>query len=216
LTTFHPDLVAGLDEPVRRYFAHAIRVGAPLPARLRLSMAGHIRLGLWVPFTAEQETARDAFTWTARVGGGALSVTDRYAGGRGSVEGRLAGRLRLFGAADADTTRSAAGRAALEAVTLAPPCVFPQAGVEWRAEGSEHIVATLELAPERPEVHVRLRADGSVRGVVARRWRKGGYADCGAAVHAERAFGDFTLPSRLTVAWDDAPFFRAAIRTVDT
>jgi len=30
LTGFDPAMLAGLDEPVRRYFAHAIRVGAPL------------------------------------------------------------------------------------------------------------------------------------------------------------------------------------------
>jgi uncharacterized protein DUF6544 len=208
-------MVARLDEPVRRYFAHAIRVGAPLPARLRLSMAGHIKLGLWVPFTARQETAGDRFTWTATVGR-ALTVTDRYADGRGSMEGRLAGRVRLFRVADEDTTRSAAGRAALEAVTLAPACVLPQAGVDWRAEDADHIVAAWELPPERPEVHVRLAPDGAVRGVVARRWRKGGYADCGATVHAERAFGDFTIPSRFTVAWDGAPFFRARIRAIVT
>jgi hypothetical protein len=200
---------------VRRYFARAIRVGAPLPARLRLSMTGRIKLGLWVPFRAEQETARDAFTWTARVGR-VLGVTDRYAGGRGSMEGRLAGRIRLFRAADEDTTRSAAGRAALEAVTLAPACVLPQAGVQWRAENDDHIVATWDLEPERPEVHVRLAPDGAVRTVVARRWRKGGYADCGATVHAERTFGDLTIAARFTVAWDDAPFFRAQIRAVTT
>lgn len=206
--------MARLDEPVRRYFAHAIRVGAPLPARLRLSMAGRIRLGLWVPFAASQETARDRFTWTATIGR-AFTVTDGYTGGRGSMEGRCFG-VRLFSAADQDTTRSAAGRAALEAVTLAPPCVLPQPGVDWRAEDDDHIVAGFELPPERPEVHVHLAPDGAVRAVVARRWRKGGYADCGAAVHAERAFGDFTVPSRFTVAWDGAPFFRAEIRSVVT
>jgi hypothetical protein len=176
-------------------------------------MAGRIRLGLWLPFTAEQEIAGDGFTWTASVGR-ALTVTDRYAAGAGSMEGRFAGRVRLFRAADEDTTRSAAGRAALEAVTLAPPCVLPQAGVEWRAESADHIVATWALPPERPEVHVRLAPDGAVHGVVARRWRKGGYADCGATVHAEEAFGDLTIPSRFAVGWDDKPFFRAEIRSV--
>jgi hypothetical protein len=32
---FTPDMLAGLDEPVRRYFTHAIRDGAPLPNGVR-------------------------------------------------------------------------------------------------------------------------------------------------------------------------------------
>jgi len=40
------DLVAELDEPVQRYFAHALGAGVALPARVRLSMVGRIRVGV--------------------------------------------------------------------------------------------------------------------------------------------------------------------------
>jgi hypothetical protein len=131
--------------------------------------------------------------------------------------GRLAGRLRLFGAEDADVTRSAAGRAALEAVTVAPACVLPQAGVSWHAEDDELIVASWELPPERPEVRVRIAPDGAVREVGAQRWRKGGCVRCTCTASAERRFGGFTVPSRSTVAWDaDPPFFSADLRSFDT
>jgi hypothetical protein len=215
VSAFTPELVAGLDGPVRRYFTHAIRAGAPLPPRMRLSMTGRIKVGLWLPFSAEQEIDRDGFVWSARAAR-VLAVTDRYAGGAGSLEGRLAGRARLFAAADEDVTRSAAGRAALEAVTFAPACLLPQTGVSWRAADHERIVATWELPPERPAVHVRIAPDGSAREVVTRRWSKRGYQPCGATIHAERTFGDFTVPSRFTVAWGfgtaaAAPFFRAEI-----
>ena len=43
-----------LDEPVRRYFAHAMREPAPLAARIRLTMVGRIKLGpVWLAFTAD-------------------------------------------------------------------------------------------------------------------------------------------------------------------
>jgi Family of unknown function (DUF6544) len=213
VSVFAPELLSGLDEPVRRYFAHAIRPGAPLPDRFRLAMTGRIRVGLWLPFVAEQELDRDGFAWAARAAR-VLRVSDRYRDGAGVTEGRV-GRLRLFRSADANVTRSAAGRAALEAVAFAPACLLPLAGVRWRAEDDEHVVATWELPPERPQVRVRLGPDGGVRAVVAQRWRKDAYVACGCAVHAERAFGDFTIPSRFSVAWGaEPPFFHAEIHAL--
>lgn len=221
---FTSDLVAGADEPVRRFFTHAIAEGAPLARAVRLSMHGRIKVGTWLPFAAEQESARDAFVWRARVPGRratVLGVTDRYAAGAGSMEGRLFGRRRVFGVADEHTTRSAAGRAALEAVAFAPVTVLPGRGVSWRAESDEVIVGGWDVPPERPEVRVRLDSDGSVRTVSALRWgpqgdKTHGYVPFGCEVHAERRSGDFAIVGRCTAGWGFetpryAPFFRAEI-----
>jgi hypothetical protein len=98
---------------VRRYLAHAIRPGAPLTDRVRLAMTGRIKAGPWLPFSAEQTLSARSFVWRASVGRVTpLRVVDRYAGGAGRTEGRLLGHVRLFGASDANTTRSAAGCAA--------------------------------------------------------------------------------------------------------
>jgi hypothetical protein len=217
-STFSPDLVDGLDEPVRRYFLHAIPEGAPLPASIRFTMAGRIRIGpLWLPFTAQQELGREGFEWRARVGP-VLRVRDRYGDGAGLTEGRLFGRRTLFRADDEETTRSAAGRAALEACAFAPATVLPQHGVSWRAESDEHVVGQRELPPERPEVRIRIDGDGAVRAVTAARWNstEHGYVPCGADLDAERRLGAFTIPSRMTVSWwygteRATPFFRARI-----
>ena len=221
---FAPGMVSGLAEPVRRYFCHTIREGAPLARRVRLSMHGRIKAGVWLPFRAEQEIDRASFVWTAQVGVGHVSVlrvTDRYGDGAGSVEGRLFGRRRIFGAADEHTTRSAAGRAALEAAAFAPMTLLPDRGVSWRAENDELIVASWELPPERPEVRVRIDGGGSVRTVSALRWGRRddngyGYVPCGCEVDAERRFGDFVIVGRCSVGWgfdtrEYAPFFRAEI-----
>lgn len=223
---FDAALLDGLDEPVRRYFTHAIREGAPLAGRFRVSMAGRIRVNrLWLPFTAEQEVARGSFTWSARVGVGRmapLTVTDRYADGAGSIAGRLFGRRTLFQADDEATTRSAAGRTALDACAFAPPAVLPQHGVTWRAESPELIVATWAVPPERPEVHIRIAPDGAIRSVRAERWDRQGtpgyqYIPCGGDVLAEQRFGPFTVAGRVSVGWwygteRFAPFFAASVR----
>ncbi len=118
-TTFTSSLLVGLDEPVSRYLGHAIADGADLAPRARLTMTGRIKVGLWLAFSARQECDARSFAWEARVGYGpltALTVVDRFAHGRGSMDGRLFGRIALFRAEDDNTSRSAAGRAALEAV----------------------------------------------------------------------------------------------------
>ena len=224
---FSADMLAGLDEPVRRYFGHAISDGAALPNHVGMAMSGHIKVGIWLPFTAEQSADGRSFAWRARVGWGPLTplrVTDRFADAVGSTEGRLLGRFTLFHAEDADTARSAATRAAIESVVFAPPCVLPGRGVTWRAETDDVIVAGFNLPPEHPEVHLRIDEQGAVRNVSALRWGKAGvetfqYIPFGGEVHAERRFGDLLLPSTLSVGWwfdtpRYAPFFRAEIKAV--
>jgi hypothetical protein len=220
-------MLRGLDEPVRRYFFHAISDGAALPNGVRMAMSGRIKVGLWLPFTAEQTVDGRSFTWRARVGRGPLTplrVVDRYADAAASTEGRLLGRVTLFRAADVDTARSAATRAAIESVVFAPPCVLPARGIAWRAETENIIVARFDLPPECPEVRLRIDAHGAIRTVTAQRWGNAGeksfrYIPFGGDVHAERRFGDLVLPSILSVGWwfetpRYAPFFRAEIGAV--
>lgn len=190
-----------LEEPVERFLRHAIRGGAQPDAAVRLTMTGRIKVGPWLPFTAVETCDGRSFLWRARVARGLLEVADRYEAGEGSTEGRLLGRVRLFHAEGGDTTRSAAARAALEAI-WAPAALLPDRGVTWRAESDEVIVAAWEVPPERPEVHLRIDAHGAVRSAWALRWRgEAGYVPCGCEVHAERRWGDLVVPSRLTVGW---------------
>ena len=220
-------MLADLDEPVRRYFSHAISEGAALSNGVRMAMSGRIKVGLWLPFTAEQTVDGRSFTWRARVGRGPLTplrVTDRYADAAGSTEGRLLGRVTLFDAHDANTARSAATRAAIESVVFAPPSVLPDRGVAWRAETENIIVARFDLPPEQPEVRVRIDEHGAIRTVSAMRWGNAGektfqYIPFGGEIHAERRFGDLVLPSRASVGWwfdtpRYAPFFHAEISAV--
>jgi uncharacterized protein DUF6920 len=222
--SFDPSVLAGVAEPVRRYFAHAIAPGAPLPRAMRLTLSGRVKADLWLPFRADEEVDGRSFSWRARVGLGPLTVVeiaDGYSHGVGSSEGLLFKRRTLFAKADEDTARSAAGRTALESVVFAAPCVLPERGVAWRAESDDRLVARFDLAPERPEVDVRIDPQGAIKQVSGARWgpldgEGYGYIPCGCDVHAERRFGDVTIPSELTVSWRfgtprQAPFFKAEI-----
>lgn len=225
---FNPRALAGLDEPVRRFFTHAIREGAPVTKGVRLRMAGRVKPNVWLPFSAEQDIDGRSFAWRARVGWGPvtpLRVVDSYADGAGRTEGRLFGRVPLFHAGGTDTARSAACRAALESVVFAPACTLPGSSVAWRADGEDTILASFDLPPEHPKVHVRIDQRGAVRSAWALRWGNPGqksfdYVPCGCDVRAERQFGDLVLASSVTVSWwfgtpRSAPFFEADIHRVD-
>lgn len=212
-------------DPVRRYLAHAMPSGEPRVPGVRLTMSGRIRAGIWLPFMATQSCDGRSFVWRASVGVGPvrpLVVTDRFEGGEGSTTGELLGRWKLFEQADLNTARSAAGRAAMEAV-FAPGALLPGRGWAWRAESDDHIVASVENPPERVEVHLRISADGRLRSAVAQRWgqvSKGafGYLPFGAEVLEERRFGDLVIPGRVTAGWNYgtetySPFFDAEITT---
>ena len=128
-------------------------------------------------------------------------------------------------AEDANTARSAAGRAALESVVFAPSMVLPGRGVSWRAKGEDAIVGRFDLPPERPDVWARIDEHGR-RSVRALRWgnpARGafGYIACGCEVHAERRFGGLMIPSRISVGWwfdtpRYAPFFTADVKRAGT
>ncbi len=222
---FDPAELAGEPELVRRYLTHAIRPGAPRAPAMRLTMRGRIKVGRWLPFEATEQIDGRSFDWRARVGIGALTlltVEDRFASGTGmgATSGRLFGRLRMFGRADADTARSAAGRAAVESF-WAPLSLLPRAGARWRAEGDCKVVATLDIPPERPEVTLEIDGEGALKSACTERWGNAaqdhfGYVPCGGTMHAERRFGELVLPSRVTVGWwfgtpRYEPFFEAEI-----
>jgi GNAT superfamily N-acetyltransferase len=214
---------AGVDEPVRRYLSHALCCDQPVPTGLRMTSCGRIRVGPWLAFTAEQDCRGHDFEWRARAGWRhrkPLHVVDSYRDGCGSTDGRLFGRVPFMHAADENTTRAAAGRAAAESIWV-PGTLLPGAGVRWRAESDELIVARFDVAPEQAELRIRIDAAGAVRSVTTMRWGKVGrtgfgYIPFGADVHAERRFGSLVLPSDITVGWWHGttrfkPFFQTRI-----
>ena len=221
---FQPAMLAGLDEPVRRYFAHAIRSGAVLADTIRLTMVGRIKIGpVWLAFTAEQEFDGHEFVWRARAGWGPLKplqVVDQYRAGVGSIDGRIGGRLSFLHAADENTTRAAAARGAAESIWV-PASLLPDQGVTWRAETPNLIVASFDVPPERASVRLTIDETGAVVSVSVMRWgnarqRDYGYIPFGGRVSASRRFGDFVLPSRVSVGWwfgtpRFVPFFEADI-----
>jgi hypothetical protein len=216
-------MLTGLDEPVRRYFTHALAAGTRLARGARLQLGGTIKVGVWLRFDSVWEGDARSFSWRATCGPGPLRplrVHDQFADGVGFMDIRLLA-LKLLHVENQDTARSGAGRAALEALWV-PGALLGARDVEWRAQADDLIVATWHVPPEQPELHISIGPEGAVTSYRARRWRdsKSGYVPFGAEVHAERTFAGATIPSRITAGWGHgtpswAPFFRGEIVAVE-
>jgi hypothetical protein len=227
---FDAAALGDLDEPVRRYFVHALADGAPLAGGASLRLRGRIKVGAWLRFDSVWEGDGRSFSWQATCGPRRLPllrVHDQFADGVGFMDIRLRMPLRrlpalkLLHAENDDVARSGAGRAALEALWV-PEALLPERGVGWRAESDELIVATWDVPPEKPELRISVAPDGDVRSYSALRWhdRESGYLPFGADVHAERNFDGVTIPSRITAGWGHGtpkwePFFEGDVIAVE-
>jgi hypothetical protein len=213
----------GLPEPVQRYLRAAIAPGTPLASSALLRMRGHIKIGRWVPFHARQLLApRYGFQWTARAGG-VLTGFDRYADGQGQMRWKLLGLLPVMRADGPDVTRSAAGRAAAEAIWV-PTTLLPRFGIRWTAVDDDHLVARYDVDAVEIEARYRIDADGRLASIVFDRWgdprRTGtwGLHPFGGEMTARTTFDGLTIPSAGrfgwfygTDQWSDGEFFRYQI-----
>ena len=221
---FDPQDFVHLPPSVQRYLGHAIAPGTPLASAVRLRMHGHIKLGKWRHFKAEQVIlAAGAMIWRARVHLPGVSIRgfDRYVNGKGAMQWRLFGILPFIHVRGRDVTRSAAGRVAAESVWL--PSMLCEPGVTWTA--NEGGVAHAHFDVGRVPADVAFALDqGCLQFVALSRWGNpdGGAfrsIDFGAMVEQEATFGGYTIPVRLHVGWyfgtdrfePEGEFFRVTI-----
>jgi TusA-related sulfurtransferase len=213
----------GLPGPVRRYLTAAIVPGTPLATAARLRMRGHIKVGRWLPFHAQQTLdPHRGFQWTARAAG-VISGSDRYAGGRGELRWKLLGLIPLMHADGPNVSRSAAGRAAAEAIWV-PTALLPRFGVDWSAADERHLTARSRIDSLEIKVHYLLDGAGRLQSMVFDRWGDPdatgtwGLHPFGGEVTAHATFSGLSVPSAGrfgwffgTDRWDQGEFFRYQI-----
>jgi hypothetical protein len=211
-TSFRPEMVVGLPEPAQRYLLHSIQPGTPLASSVALHMKGKLRPKATAPWT--EMKAREiicvpkGFLWKAKVRRGLtrFSGADHYAEGQGRVRFWLWGIFPAMRMEGEDTTKSAIGRLAVEAVWL-PSSLLPQAGAKWEAVDSHSAKVTLQIDGQATVLVLNVAPDGKLRRSVISRW--GGVGEGGEAVwmpfeveaHEEREFGGYRIPSFCTAGW---------------
>jgi hypothetical protein len=217
--------IASLPEPARRYLEHAIVPGTPLAAAVRLRMHGEIKLKEWIPFTAEEVLSRErGLIWSARTRFRGISIrgSDRFVDGEGAMRWKAFGILPVLSACGPDVSRSAAGRAAAEAVWL--PSVLADADVSWSAPARDRALARFTVRGHPNELALSLGEEGDLRAIKLARWGNPEGAafhevDFGGTVEEERVFGGYRIPTRMRLGWyfetprfeSEGEFFRVRV-----
>lgn len=222
----HSDL-EGLPGPVASYFRAAVTAGTPLAQSARIRMRGRIRIGRWVPFTAREVlTPHVGFLWAARAAG-IVAGSDRFVNGHGEMDWKLFGLVRVMQGSGPDVSRSAAERAAAEAVWI-PTSLLPGFGVKWSAEGNDRITARYQIADYPVRVEFSTTGGGLIQSVTFDRWGdpdgtgEFGLHPFGGDFPTHATFNGVTIPSEGRIGWhygtdrwSEGEFFRYRITDLD-
>ena len=211
-SVFTQDLIAGLDEPVQKYFLHAIAPETPLAAYVELEMSGSIRQkpdAEWLPMRASQIISQlPGFVWKASIGKANMSLSgaDLYSQGRGRLRFFLWGLMPLVNAQSREIDRSAAGRLGAEYIWL-PSALLPQHGVTWQAISDNLIQANFKIDSEPITLSLAIDAEGKLLEMSLPRWgdktETGDwqYLPFGGEVRAEKTFDGYTVPTEIGAGW---------------
>jgi hypothetical protein len=163
----------------------------------------------WMPMKARQIIAPPkGFVWRAEVGDGLMRFSggDHYANGSGRVRFWLCGVIPLVQQEGPDVSRAAIGRLACETIWM-PSSLLPQRGVKWEALDDESARAMMKIGEETISLTLFVEPDGRLREIRTMRWGDQtddggyGYISFGGRIHEERAFGGYTIPSKVSVGW---------------
>jgi len=152
------------------FLRHALAPAASLPDRIRLRMHGQIKLGLWLPFTAEQVIDVDqGFWWEASIAGGAITGYDTLHHDEARTRFR-AGPATIVDAAGPDVVRSAIGRMVGEFAAWMPGQLLPSCRVHWSQAPDGRALAFAPVAGTYHRLTLTLGPDGALRSLSYPRW----------------------------------------------
>ena len=166
-----------LPEPMRGYLEFTGSIGKPRVATVRLRQRGRIRQkegGAWMRFEAEQHftTEPPGFLWHARMKTGpltAVTATDEYCDGKGSLAVRLPSLVRVSTARGPGIDQGSLLR------YLAEMCWFPSAylsdHIQWQPLNGSSARATMSYGGASASAVLHVNEAGRLTNLVAQRYQ---------------------------------------------
>lgn len=229
-TRYSPDELAGLPEPVVRYFRFALTPGQRLIHRARVRQRGEFAMkpGAWRRLRAIQTlwASPPGFVWDASIAmapGVRVRVRDGYFGGSAAMKASLGGLITLVDQADTPGLAEGALLRYLAEAPLAPTALLPSAGVQWTAVDDTTARATLTDAGITVSMDAHFGPSGEITRVTAERYRDvdgvGVPTPFEGVWSAYRRAGGMMIPSAGEARWllPEGPyaFWRARITAVE-
>ena len=216
------ELLKTYPEPVSRYLRHHLPEGIPQQNYSMIRMKGIIKLVNWSFFNSVLYTNpfRGLF-WGATVKMGILPVKgfDYYLDGQGEMNWKLFNLIPVNKADGPDVSRSAEGRAKIEATFAPHTLIHPM--VKWEVISENEITASWKLKQENHPLHFVINDDGSLKSAFIQRWGNPGdsktweYITFGVNIQKETKHKGVIIPAKGNAGWwfdtkkyDDGEFFR--------
>ena len=167
--------LAGLPDPVQRYFRTALQPGQPMICAVTLDHAGAFSPGeraeRWLEFTSSQRVvvARPGFDWDARIRvlpGLAFRVHDAYVAGEGILTARLLGLPVVTLRGTPELARGELMRFLAEAAWY-PTALLPSQGARWTPVDDAHASVEFVDGDTRASLTFRFGPDGLIQAVRA-------------------------------------------------
>jgi hypothetical protein len=137
---FSRDDLAGLPDPVVRYFEFALTPGQPMVRHTRLRQVGEfaMRADSWKPFTAVQDFSAwpPGFLWDARIRMVPVFdfyVRDSYCAGEGAMFGSLSALVPVVNERGTPVMASSELLRYLAEATYFPTALLPRDGISWKS-----------------------------------------------------------------------------------
>jgi hypothetical protein len=213
---FTADRLAGLPEPVARYFGHVLRTGQRIVRAVDLEQRAVFvtdpTTRAWRPLVARQHftTSKPGFVWDARISMAPLTrvyVRDSYVDGIGGMRASLLGVYPVMNTTPASELNQGALQRYLAEAVWFPTALLPGNNLRWTAIDSTTALATLTDAGTTVSLRFRFDDAGDVTTIsTPARYRevRGKYIPTPWTVRCEdyETHGGMRIPVRCTVEWE--------------
>lgn len=209
-------------EPVARFFRYHLPEGFPEHTFSKVPMKGIIKLVNWANFRSTLYSQPfKGFLWQANVKMGILPIAgyDYFLADQGAMKWTTFGVIPVMKADGPDVSRSAEGRARMEALFSPHLLIHPK--ISWEVISENEISATWKIHQEEQPVHLIIGNDGALKEAYIQRWgnpggvKKFGYHTFGVKVDAEMKYKGTVIPAKGNAGWwfgtdqyKDGEFFR--------
>lgn len=175
-TSYDPAELAGLPEPVKRYFEAALEPGQPLIAAVEVAHVGTFNTGedrpQWKPFRSRQRVVvqRPGFVWDARIALGsglAVRVHDAYLAGEGILSASLLGWVTVLNMRSTPALAHGELLRFFAEAAWYPTALLPSQGVHWEPVDETSAQATLMDGGTTVTARFRFNPEGWIESVRA-------------------------------------------------